>query len=73
MLSCNEEVFNEAKPMYQRALELSGYSYELKYEKINTQVSATPADFVSLNATISCTEIVPQSTKKTKSGDIADT
>ena len=37
------------------------------------QVSASPADFVSLNATISCTEIVPQSTKKTKSGDIADT
>ena len=35
MLSCNEEVFNEAKPMYQRALWDSGYSYELKYEKVN--------------------------------------
>ena len=25
----------EAKPMYQEALERSGYSYELKYEKVN--------------------------------------
>ena len=35
ILSCNEEVFMEAKPMYQEALIRSGYSYELKYEKIN--------------------------------------
>ena len=35
ILSCNEEVFMEAKPMYQEALERSGYSYELKYEKVN--------------------------------------
>ena len=35
MLSCNEEVFNEAKPMYQIALRNSGYDYELKYEKVD--------------------------------------
>ena len=35
MLSCNEEVFNEAKPMYQTALRNSGYDYELKYEKVD--------------------------------------
>ena len=35
ILSCNEEVFNEAKSMYQDALIRSGYNYELKYEKIN--------------------------------------
>ena len=35
ILSCNEEVFMEAKPMYQSALERSGYSYELKFEKVN--------------------------------------
>ena len=33
--SCNEEVFNEAKPMYQIALRNSGYDYELKYEKVD--------------------------------------
>ena len=35
ILSCNEEVFMEAKPLYQEALIRSGYSYELKYEKID--------------------------------------
>ena len=33
MLSCNEEVFNEAKPMYQIALRNSGYDYELNMKK----------------------------------------
>ena len=35
ILSCNEEVFMEAKPLYQEALRKSGYDYELKYEKVN--------------------------------------
>ena len=35
ILSCNEEVFMEAKPLYQEALIRSGYNYELKYEKVN--------------------------------------
>ena len=35
MLSCNEEVFEQSKPKYQEALRASGYTHELKYEKVN--------------------------------------
>ena len=35
MLSCNETVFNQAKPLYQDALRASGYAHELTYKKIN--------------------------------------
>ena len=35
MLSCNETVFNQAKPLYQDALRASGYTHELKYKKVD--------------------------------------
>ena len=36
-LSSNKEAFDEASPEYQRALEKSGYKYQLKYETANSQ------------------------------------
>ena len=36
MLSCNEDIFNEAAPRYQDALKKSGYSYILKYSPIDS-------------------------------------
>ena len=36
-LSSNKEAFDEASPVYQRALEKSGYNYQLKYETANSQ------------------------------------
>ena len=35
IISSNERVFNEAKPMYQDALNASGYKHDLTYEKID--------------------------------------
>ena len=35
IISSSEKVFNEAKPMYQKALDASGYKHKLKYEKID--------------------------------------
>ena len=31
LISANEEIFNQSAPVYQEALEKSGYSYKLKY------------------------------------------
>ena len=36
-LSSNKEAFDEASPVYQRALKKSGYNYQLKYETANSQ------------------------------------
>ena len=33
-LSCNEEEFNKAKPLYENALKGSGYTTSLKYQKV---------------------------------------
>ena len=35
IISSNEKVFNEVKPMYQEALNASGYKHNLKFEKID--------------------------------------
>ena len=35
MLSCNEAVFEQSKPKYQEALRASGYTHDLKYEKVD--------------------------------------
>ena len=37
MLSSNEEIFNQAAPPYQEALEKAGHTHKLKYEKQNTR------------------------------------
>ncbi len=38
-LSSNKESFDKASPEYQRALEKSGYNYDLKYEATNNQAT----------------------------------
>ena len=37
MISATKEIFDAAAPVYQSALEKSGYSYKLKYEDIEDQ------------------------------------
>ena len=36
ILSSNEEIFNQAAPPYQAAIDNAGYKYKLKYTKQNT-------------------------------------
>ena len=43
LLSSNEEIFNQAVPKYQEALNKSGYKYILKYSSLNLQ-DASPLD-----------------------------
>ena len=48
-LSCNEEEFKKAKPLYENALKESGYKLEMKYEKSE---SLTGTDGVRLHGLI---------------------
>ena len=41
-ISSNEEVFNEAKPPYQEALNKSGYNYQLKFKENPSSNTADP-------------------------------
>ena len=36
--SCSEKVFDEAKPIYQKALQDAGYKYQMKFKKIEIKV-----------------------------------
>ena len=46
MLSCNETVFNQAKPLYQDALRASRYTHELEYKKVCIRTASALSEHI---------------------------